>query len=139
MNRKSDPTPAIRALTYARDFFCCVSCGNRKPLQFQHRQRVGMGGSTKRPSMVQGLTSCHRCNDAYEGHMQRDALRFGWKVRSWVEHAGRVPVYYMPEGAWFRLTLDGVRVRISQMEAVEMMREVYGDDQWEQMNLGVVR
>lgn len=122
------PTPRLRKLTYERDGYSCASCGSRSGLEFQHRQATGMGGSRIPPSFVQGLTACARCNPRYETDLQRKALNHGWKVRRWVEHAGRVPVFYVLEREWFRLTLDGTRVVVSRDVAMEMMSEVYGND-----------
>lgn len=128
---KGQPTPPIRKLTYERDHFRCVSCTTMRGINFQHRKRTGMGGTASRPTMVDGLTSCSICNPRYESDMQTEALAFGWKVKPWVFHPGRVPVYYKGERAWFRLTLDGERVFIPPPVAREMMREVYGE-QWDE-------
>jgi hypothetical protein len=124
----SDPTPVTRAVTYERD-------GH---LQYQHRAAVGMGGSKIRPLLVDGLTSCAICNPAYEHELQAQALRFGWKVPSWVRDrglVGDVPVYYLPERTWYRLRYDGRRIRISQMRAMQMMHDVYGDSYDEEKGL----
>ena len=123
----ADPTPAVRAVVYERDDEQCVSCGARQGLQFQHRQATGMGGSKVRPTLVQGLTSCQSCNPAYEAALQGSALRFGWKVRSWVRDCSSVPVYYLLERTWYQLVSDGSRVRLAPARAVRMMRKVYGD------------
>jgi len=131
----SAPTPATRAVVYERDNHRCVSCGSYRVLQFQHRQAVGMGGSKHRPGFVEGLTSCDRCNNEYEHRLQSAALRFGWKVARWVEHPGRVPVWFPFERAWFRLTKLGTRVRVSREEAMLMMTEVYGQQYDEEKGL----
>ena len=124
----SEPTPATRAVTYERDKHRCVSCGSYTNLQYQHRQATGMGGSLIRPLFVDGVTSCARCNPRYESDLQRSALRFGWKVRSWVEMPGRVPVWCVWERCWYRLTKGGTRELISPKVAIEMMTEIYGEE-----------
>jgi hypothetical protein len=113
---------------FERDRHRCVSCGATTSLEYQHRQAVGMGGRKERPLYVDGLTSCARCNAGYEGDLQRAALRFGWKVRRWVEFPGMVPVWYPLERSWWKLALTGVRVQLTPTEAMECMREVYGDE-----------
>lgn len=85
-----------------------------------------MGGSELRPTLEDGLTSCRDCNPGYEGPLQARALRFGWKVRRWVPRPELVPVFYWVERTWYRLTLEGRRVRISTVEAMRMMQAVYG-------------
>lgn len=122
------PTLVIRFGVYERDQHRCVSCGRDFRLTFQHRQATGMGGSKIRPTFVQGLTACDSCNSDYEHRLQQAALRFGWKVRRWVEHPGLVPVFYAPERRWYRLTLLGTREHISHAEAMRMMAEMYGPD-----------
>ena len=86
-----------------------------------------MGGSKRRPRLDEGVTSCFECNPRYEADLQAVALRFGWKVKGWVKECFAVPVYFRPERAWFRLTVDGLRVRLSRAEAMGLMRQVYGD------------
>ena len=85
-----------------------------------------MGGSKVRPTLVQGLTSCPSCNPAYEAALQGSALRFGWKVRSWVKDCALVPVYYLLERTWYQLASDGQRIRLTPAAALRMMRDVYG-------------
>lgn len=127
----SDPTPAVRAVTYERDDHRCVSCGTIHGLQYQHRAAEGMGGYPPRPTLPEGLTSCGTCNPSYENTLQALALKCGWKVRRWVRDRGLahlVPVLYAWEGRWCRLTRDGERVSITRASAMRMMREVYGDE-----------
>lgn len=123
----SDPIPVVRAVTYERDLHRCCSCGTVTRLQYQHRRVVGMGGSKERPSFQDGVTSCALCNPAYESTMQRQALRFGWKVRSWVQRPELVPVWFVLDRSWFTLTTDGRRVPVTRVRAMEMMHDVYGD------------
>lgn len=122
----SAPTPAVRAVTYERDGERCVSCGTRHGLEYQHRQAVGMGGSTRKPLLAEGITSCTTCNPAYEGHLQAAALRFGWKVPRWVETPGMVPVWYPLERTWFLLAKTGSRTALTPARAMELMDEIYG-------------
>lgn len=131
----SEPTPVVRAVTYERDGERCVSCGAWTGLQYQHRRAEGMGGRVARPKLEEGVTSCGTCNPDYEGPRQTEALRFGWKVRSWVADQGRaaeVPVFYTIDRGWYVLD-GGRRRRVSERAALVMMREVYGDeyDAWE--------
>lgn len=120
------PSGGVRAVTYERDGERCVSCGATTHLEYQHRQRVGAGGSKVRPGLTDGLTSCVWCNPAYEGARQAEALRYGWKVRAWVNDTARVPVWYAPDRAWYVLKKDGRRYRTPEHVALEMMVEVYG-------------
>ncbi len=137
MTRAADPTPHVRMGVYERDGHRCVSCG-RLDLTFQHRQAVGMGGSTMRPRFDQGLTACGACNTRYEGDLQAAALRFGWKVKRWVEAAGMVPVFVPREGRWFRLARSAPRrEHVTHAEAMRMMRAVYGEQYVE--GVGLVR
>lgn len=135
----ADPTPIVRAVTYERDGERCLSCGARRGLQYQHRDAVGMGGSKIRPLLEEGVTSCEVCNPAYEGALQMVALKYGWKVRGWVKKRfgtlSVVPVYYVLERTWFRLTREGKRERLSQAEAMGMMHKVYGEQYDEELGL----
>jgi hypothetical protein len=126
----SDPTPVTRAVTYERDNHRCATCGTIRNLQYQHRAAVGAGGSKIRPGLVDGITSCAICNPAYEGRLQAMALRYGWKVRSWVRDRdlmGDVPVYYLVERKWYQLTAEGERKHITTQRAMWLMHAVYGD------------
>ncbi len=134
----SSPTPAVRAVVYERDGERCVSCGATSQLEYQHRQAVGMGGSRERPLFVDGLTSCAHCNPRYEDTLQRAALRFGWKVRGWVEYPGMVPVWYPLERSWFLLGRTGERTRMSHFDAMAAMHEVYGDEYLEGVGLAAL-
>lgn len=129
------PSTYVRGATVKRDGGRCVSCGARVNLEYQHRRAEGMGGRAEAPSMVDGVTCCTLCNIGYEGAGQRVALRWGWKVRSWVTDRGRVPVYYILERTWYRLLPDGGRERLSWHEAMEMMTDVYGPSYDEQKGL----
>lgn len=121
----ADPTTATRKGVYFRDGYRCAACRDVDALTFQHRRRVGMGGSKNVPAPVDGLTLCATCNAACEHAMQDLALARGWKVRAWVRSPERVPVFFQQERSWFRL--EGmIRVRISNAVAMEMGCEVYG-------------
>lgn len=123
----ADPSPATRTVTYERDRHRCVACGSQRHLTYQHRQAVGMGGSDIRPKLYEGVTACAHHNERFEGDLQQDALRLGWKVRKWVKDCSLVPVYYVSDRSWYRLDRHGERHRISREVAVNMMRDVYGD------------
>lgn len=122
-----EPSPAIRTVTYERDRHRCVSCGSQRNLTYQHRQAVGMGGSHLRPQLYDGVTACAQHNARFEADLQLDALKLGWKVRGWVKDCSLVPVYYVTDRSWYRLDRYGERHRISRVEAVNMMRDVYGN------------
>lgn len=124
----SAPSPVVRAVVYERDEHRCVSCGTSRGLQFQHRRATGMGGKAEAPKVEDGVTSCAVCNPAYESSRQREALRYGWKLRRWILRPELVPVFYWRERTWYQLTAHGKRVRISTAEALRMMRVVYGDE-----------
>lgn len=91
-----------------------------------------MGGRKTRPKLHELLTLCTVDNNAVEAALQGTALRFGWKVKKWVTDCALVPVYFLVERAWFRLTPDGRRVRLTATAAAALMRDVYGPeyDEW---------
>lgn len=126
------PTVKMRALVFKRDHHRCAACGVLEPLEFQHRQATGMGGSKILPEPWEGLVLCKLCNQLVEGPMQSVGLAKGWKVRRWVKHAGLVPVWFSWAREW--RVLDGdLALPITPEEAAHMMRQVYGDefDEWE--------
>lgn len=129
----SAPTAAVRSQVMDRDGYRCVAGFELAPLEFQHRQAVGMGGSLERPGYVDGLAACAMHNGRFESDLQLKALVYGWKVKRWVSDAGAVPVLYWQERSWARLTVEGFRVFISQAQALAMMHAVYGPevyDEW---------
>jgi hypothetical protein len=92
-----------------------------------------MGGSTYKPSPVDGCVLCGPCNTLIE--QDRDwmivALARGIKVRRWVASPDRVPIYVVGDLQWYRL--EGVhRVKVTSEVAYSMMRSVYGPewDEW---------
>jgi hypothetical protein len=110
-----------------RDLHRCVVCGATVQLEAQHRRAVGMGGSKLLPLIADLVTACSVHNAAFEADLQADALRFGWKVRSWVLFPELVPVFYRRERRWCRLSVEGVRFRVTEVLAMQMMQDVYGD------------
>ena len=122
------PPKRDRDRLYRRDRHVCVSCGRGVGLQAQHRRAVGQGGSKLAPTLSDLLTSCWGCNPRYEGDMQGDALRYGWKVRRWVTSPAEVPVFVRSLRAWFVLDDDGHRVQVTETKARRMMRAVYGEE-----------
>lgn len=126
------PTTHVRGQVLLRDGSQCVSCRTHtSPLEMQHRQRVGGGGSKHRPQPHELATACSVCNARFESDLQDKALTFGWKVRAWVDDPGRVPMFNAARGRWGLLTVaGGVRV-ISRAEAIDQMHAVYGP-QWDQ-------
>lgn len=135
MNRKSDPTPQVRMAVYQRDGVRCVACAAWNPLSFQHRRATGMGGSKIRPTVVDGVCACVPCNVEFERGLQIKALLRGWKVPRWVKVPALVPVFYPLFGGWHVLGQDGTRVPVSVKVALDMMRDVYGDEyeKWEKV------
>lgn len=123
----TDPSPALKTVTYERDRHRCVTCGAQRNLSYQHRQAVGMGGSKRRLQLYEGVTACLFHNMRYESDLQAEAIRYGWKVPRWVKDCSAVPVYYVWTRQWFTLDRYGQKHRISRDVAVSMMREVYGD------------
>jgi hypothetical protein len=131
------PTDEVRQGTYRREHFRCIRCGKNAPT-FQHRQADGMGGSRRTPTLVDGVAACLWCNEGFEAAGQTEALVYGWKVRSWVVDAGRVPVFNKPLRLWAQLMPDGgVRV-LQPPEAHDAMRRIYGSE-WEQWVEGLER
>lgn len=127
------PSQKDRGLVLLRDGQRCVACFTRtSPLEMQHRQAVGAGGSKIRPLPHELATACSTCNARFEHDLQTVALALGWKVRRWVVDAGRVPMFNRPRSAWGLLTPEGGVVLLSPREAVARMQEVYGPewDRW---------
>lgn len=126
------PTAAMWADIKERDLEQCAMCGTDQDLTHQHRRAVGMGGSKIRPTFEDSLVLCYGDNRDAEGHLQLNALVFGWKVRKWVTDPSRVPVCYPHSIGWARLTVGGHAEPIHADEAAEMMRDVYGEewDKW---------
>lgn len=124
----SAPLPVVRAVMLERDQHRCAACAARSLLEAQHRQAVGAGGSKIRPTLTQLVTLCTFCNEAVEHTLQAVALKNGWKVRGWVTDCSLVPVWYVFERTWYRLTVEGARVRLTVEQAMQMMVEVYGPE-----------
>lgn len=124
------PTRDVREIVYARDDHRCVACGAVFPLTFQHRRRVGAGGSKIRPSIVDGCTLCATCNTEVEGYAQTAALVYGWKAQEWTDPAV-VPMFDRSAGKWFLLLGSGRRVALVVDAAIEQMRTVYGPEKWD--------
>ncbi len=127
------PTPKVRGLVLLRDRSQCVSCGTRtSPLEMQHRQAVGAGGSKERPGAHELATACSVCNMRFESDLQTQALAQGWKVRRWVKNPGLVPLFNRGARRWGLLTSTGGVVLITAQAAAARMHEVYGGewDDW---------
>jgi hypothetical protein len=119
------PTAAVRALVMSRDGQC-VACDELAPLEFQHRQAVGMGGSRFAPGAVDGLAACPEHNARFEGDLQLAALVYGWKVQRWVRDPRVVPVLFWDVREWALLESDGRRWWIKPDAALMCMQAVYG-------------
>ena len=123
------PSPKVRGLVLLRDGSQCVTCGTRtSPLEMQHRIRVGMGGTTHRPAPDDLATACSTDNARFESDLQTEALVYGWKVRAWVKHAGRIPMFNRPRNQWAALLPDGGLVLLTPEDAVARMQNVYGPE-----------
>ncbi|MFF7681499.1 hypothetical protein ACFZA2_01970 [Microbacterium sp. NPDC007973] len=126
------PTTHVRGLVLRRDGSQCVSCATHTyPLEMNHRQSVGGGGSKVRPLPHELNTACSRCNMRFESDLLAKGLAFGWKVRKWVKNPGLVPMFNAARGRWGLLTSTGGVVVITAVDAFARMREVYGE-QWDQ-------
>lgn len=127
------PSPKDRGLVLLRDGQRCVACFTRtSPLEMQHRQAVGAGGSKVRPLPHELATACSVCNMRFESDRQTEALALGWKVRRWVDDASRVPMFNRPRQTWGLLTREGGVAIISPAAAIAQMHSVYGPewDRW---------
>jgi hypothetical protein len=127
----SAPTQLARTATLTRDDYQCLMCGAPGPLEWNHRAAVGMGGSQRRPGVVEGVILCHQCNHDIEADaaLMKLALSYGLKIRKWADPS-RVPVYVPRLWQWFRL--EGVvRHPITAVVALDMMHAVYGDQYFE--------
>ncbi|MBS1674098.1 MAG: hypothetical protein JSS74_09060 [Actinobacteria bacterium] len=113
-----------------RDGGRCASCGAETGLTMQHRAAIGMGGTSYTVGFAGLLTACGVCNGEYEHVKQKEALVYGWKIRSWVT-AHVVPVFYARRRLWAVLSIEGGVRRIPEAEAVRMMRAAYGP-QWDE-------
>lgn len=120
------PSTAVRRAVLTRDGVCVAGVGERGRLEFQHRQAVGMGGSRRRPGVVDGLAACPVHNARFESDLQVAALVCGWKVQRWVDDVAVVPVFYREDGVWAVLDADGGRGIVSARRALTLMRAVYG-------------
>lgn len=119
----SKPSTLVRADTYRRDHYRCVSCGTFDSLQWQHRTAEGMGGSKLEVTTADGVTSCAICNPAYESSMQTLALASGWKLKRYRGglHASQVPFYVVWERQWYLPLERFGRRPIIVAEAMELI------------------
>lgn len=124
------PTAKVRGLVLLRDGQRCVACFVRtSPLEMQHRQRVGAGGSKIRPAAHELATACSLCNMRFESDRQTEALALGWKVKTWPTiTVAAVPMFNRPRHSWGLLTPEGGVAVLSPREAVARMHEVYGPE-----------
>lgn len=94
------PSRQVRAWTYLRDGFRCLSCGARDGLSWQHREASGSGGrGVKAPELTtaDGVTLCLLCNEGCEG-------------------AGQDRCWYMPGEACVRVVV-GWAVALELLDA----------------------
>jgi len=117
------PTALVRADTYRRDHYRCVTCGRFDDLEWQHRTAEGMGGSKLIVTTADGVTSCAICNPRYEDSMQTRALAMGWKLRRnrGGLPASAVPYYSTWERKWFLPLERFEREPIIEATALELI------------------
>lgn len=112
-----------------RDQNRCLSCG-RSPVTLQHRKAKGMGGigdKHEELSLADGLALCGTCNTEAEGSMQRDALRFGWKVpRNCPIPCNFIPYYDRITGNWWLADMVGERRWVDPGWAAAEVRATLG-------------
>jgi hypothetical protein len=131
-------TERHRKKVFSRDERCVVigsSWGNLVycggPLTIQHRVTRGMGSSAKydqQPNGLIAMCAVHNVLEPASNEFRKMCERSGWSVRRSIADRillAHIPVRY-PDG-WYLLTGDK-RVQIMTNTALEMMREIYGDE-----------
>jgi hypothetical protein len=127
-----------RANVYRRDNEQCVVRGSiwqqLKPcgghITLQHRVTRGMGSSAKWDSEPYLLTMCavHNALEPASAEFRKFCERRGYSIPRWVAEQtpiNRIPVAYV--NGWF--LLDGTeRFGISEPTALDLMAEIYGDE-----------
>ena len=130
----------LRPLIYERDGHECVvsgslwsmliPCGGQ--MEIQHRVKKGMGGSALYDGPEYLVTMCHIHNSMDGGgsvEFRAACIRSGWSVERWVAEStpmSRVPIRYRDQ--W--CLLSGLRRHtISELTAIDMMTELYGEDE----------
>lgn len=122
-----DFTPQQRERIFERDGQRCLACGHH-PATMQHRKAKGMGGlGDKHESLscADGLLLCMTCNREAEASMQRDALRFGWKVpRNTEVPLEIIPYYDRITGNWWLANATGGRKWVDPGWASDLIGKV---------------
>lgn len=126
--------PGLWDAVQLRDGYRCIACGAR-PVTPQHRQSVGMGGTSRRPEefgVYEIIALCGPCNSGVEASMQTVAKACGWKVEKWVSPAAlqSIPVFDAVDQWWYKLTASGLRMPITFGMAALLMEQMYGEGRW---------
>lgn len=120
------PKTQLELLTRRDGHVCAMTAQDTDRLVPQHRTG-GMGGSPTKHRLANLIWLDSIYNGLIESDAELAAVASAWGVKVRL-HARpeNVPVFFQHEHAWFRL--DGeIRIRISAIEAGEMMHDVYGD------------
>lgn len=109
------PTGSVKRMQ-ERDGHKCVACGSPFDLTPQHRANRGMGGSKRGHGLSNLVTMCKRHNEQLESDAVFAVIGRlrGWKVsRNGVRQPADVACWFEPEQAWFLLSDDGSRLRLT--------------------------
>lgn len=130
---------AIRQTVYERDNHECVvrgslwamlhPCGGS--LTIQHRVTRGMGGSAQYDDapFLLAMCSIHNGLEPASAEFRAFCERQGYSIPRWAAEQtpiSRIPVKY--EDSWYLLSTAG-KHRIPEPVAVELMVDIYGDDE----------
>ena len=130
MGGVTPPNKKVRAQTYERDGFACVTCRSTENLEWQHRESSGHGGrGSKAPPLTaaDGVTTCSTCNPRYEGDLQAKALRCGWKLRrNRLMLSHDIPYYSAGTESWWLPDTGGGRRPLHEALALELIEAAGG-------------
>lgn len=131
--RSKKQVERIRQVVYDRDGGVCVGQGFSLAcsggLTVQHRVSRGMGGSAQydsEPPWLISLCWAHNVAETSNASLREAYVARGWGVPRWVVNSWGifdVPVRYFD--GW-KLLVDNERVSMSEKDALERMREIYG-------------
>lgn len=131
----ADRVPAMTILALdrrdaLRGRACVMSGAQNDRIVPQHRQG-GMGGRKNKHRLTNVLWLDSILNGWIESDAEWAAQAQAWgvKVPVWVDDERRVPVYFVNEGRWYRLSGES-RDEITAATAMAMMIEVYGEAEY---------